>query len=81
MRIWVQISAREQICFEISATPAPPIANLHVAMMSTLTEHCPWEDDTVRERTGPPAVIYKCPEGKKMKSLAHVIPMVALRLA
>src|SRR6218665_1491273 len=30
--------------------PTPPIANL--AMMSTLTTHCQWEDEMVSERTG-----------------------------
>jgi len=29
-----------------------PLANS--AMMSTLTAHCQWEDETVRERTGHP---------------------------
>jgi len=39
-------------------------------MMSTLTAHCQWEDETVRERTGhPPSYA----EAKKMKSLTHHI--------
>src|SRR6218665_1778535 len=41
-----------------------PLANS--AMMSTLTAHCQWEDETVRERTGQPP---SCAEAKKMKSL------------
>ena len=41
-----------------------PLANL--ALMSTPTVHCQWEDETVRERTGhPPSYA----EAKKMKSL------------
>src|SRR6218665_2759757 len=41
-----------------------PLANS--AMMSKLTTHCQWEDETVRERTGhPPSYA----EAKKMKSL------------
>ena len=27
------------------------------SMMSTLTVHCQWEDETMRERTGPPALV------------------------
>src|SRR6218665_1671583 len=49
--------------FEISASSAP-LANS--AIMSTLTEHCQWEDETVKERTGhPPSYA----EAKKMKPL------------
>src|SRR5678816_4093294 len=41
-----------------------PLANS--AIMSTLTVHCRWDDETVRERTGhPPSYA----EAKKMKSL------------
>ena len=41
-----------------------PLANS--AMMSTLTAHCQWEDETARERTGhPPSYAV----AKKMKSL------------
>jgi len=35
-------------------------------MMSTLTAHCQWEDETVRKRTGHPP---SDAEAKKMKSL------------
>ena len=55
--------AKTEIWFEISAPSVPPPANS--AMMSTLTVHCLWEDDMVRERTG------LCPqyaEAKKIKS-------------
>jgi len=49
------------------------------AMMSTLTAHCQWEDETVRERTGhPPSYA----EAKKMKSLTlhtHGCPRASLR--
>src|SRR6218665_1761180 len=63
VRLGVQIPARAEIWFEISAPPAPPANS---AMMSTLTAHCQWEDDTVRERTGhPPSYAV----AKKMKSL------------
>ena len=48
MRFRVQIPTRAEIWFEIDAPPAP-IANS--AMMSTLTAHCQWEDETVKERT------------------------------
>jgi len=45
---------------------APPASLPKSAMMSTLTIHCQWEDDTARERTGhPPSYT----EAKKMKSL------------
>src|SRR6218665_2474715 len=41
-----------------------PLANS--AMMSTLTAHCQWDDETMRERTGyPPSYAV----AKKMKSL------------
>ena len=63
MRLGVQAPARAEIWFEIYVPPAP-LANS--AMMITLTAHCQWEDETVRERTGHPpsyAVV------KKMKSL------------
>ena len=41
-----------------------PLANS--AMMSTLTAHCQWEDDTAMERTGyPPSYA----EAKKLKSI------------
>src|SRR6218665_1071270 len=52
-----------QIWFEISP-PSAPLGNL--AVMSTLTAHCQWEDETVRERTGHPPSFA---EAKKMKSL------------
>src|SRR6218665_1887752 len=45
----IKIPARAEIWFEISA-PQRPIANS--AMISTLTSHCQWEDEIVRERTG-----------------------------
>src|SRR6218665_117771 len=63
----IQIRARAEIWFEISAPLAPPI-QLSYCMMSkpTPTAHCQREDDTVRERTGyPPSYA----EAKKMKSL------------
>src|SRR6218665_915042 len=48
-------------------------------MMSTLTAHCQWEDETVRERTGhPPSYA----EAKKVKSLTlhtHGCPRASLR--
>jgi len=72
----VQIPARAEIWFEISA-PRAPLANS--AMMSTLTAHCQWEDETVRESTGhPPSYA----EAKKMKSLTlhtHGCPRDSLR--
>src|SRR6218665_2203429 len=41
------------------------------AMMSTLTAHCQWEDETARKSTGhPPSYA----EAKKMKSLTLQIP-------
>ena len=49
MRFVVQTTARAEIWFEISVPSAPPAKS---AMMSTLTTHCQWEDETVRERTG-----------------------------
>ena len=54
-----------------------PIANS--AMMSTLTPHCLWEVETVRERTGhPPSYAV----AKKIKSLTvhtHGCPMASSR--
>jgi len=41
-----------------------PLANS--AMMSTLTVHCQWEDETVRDRTGQ---LLSYAKAKKMKSL------------
>ena len=63
MRFGVQVLARAEIWIKISALPAP-VANS--AMMSTLTAHFQWEDETVRERTGHP---HSYAEAKKMKSL------------
>ena len=51
MRFGVQIPARAEIWFEISA---PPAAIANSATMSILTTHCQWEDETVREKTGHP---------------------------
>ena len=59
----VQIQARAEIWFENSALHAP-LANS--AMMSTLTLHCQWENEMVRERTGR---LPSYAEAKKMKSL------------
>ena len=76
MRFGVQIPARTEIWFEISA-PLAPLANS--AIMSTLNVHCQWEDETVRERTGHPAPYA---EAKKMKSLTlytHGWPRASLR--
>ena len=55
MMFGIQIPASTEIWFKISA---------HSAMMSTLTAHCQWEDETVRERTG-----YPSSYAKKMKAL------------
>ena len=51
MRFGVQIPVKAEIWVEISAPRAPPANS---AMTSTLTIHCQWEDDMVRERTGHP---------------------------
>ena len=65
----------QEIWFEISA-PFVPLANS--AMMSTLTVHCQWEDETTRERTGhPPSYA----EAKKMKSLTFHIQACSIWLA
>src|SRR6218665_3960281 len=72
----VQTPARADIWFDISNSPAP-VANS--AMMSTLTAHCQWVDNTLRERIGhPPSYA----EAKKMKSLTlhtHSCPWASLR--
>ena len=47
--------ARAAISFQISAPPVP-LANS--AMMSTLTAHCWWKYETVREGTGHPTSFY-----------------------
>jgi len=61
----VQILDGAEIWFKISAPPAPLASS---AMMNTLTVHCQWETEPVRERTGHPP---SCAEAKKMKSLTH----------
>ena len=56
-----------------------PLANS--VIMNTLTVHCRWEDEMVRERTGHPP---SCTEAKKMKSLtphAHGCSRANLRAA
>ena len=51
-----------------------PLANS--AVTCTLTTHCQWEDETVRERTGHPPLFA---EAKKMKSLTlHTIGCLGL---
>ena len=52
MRFGVQIPAREEKFGSRFLFHLCPLANS--AMMSTLTAHCQWEDDMVRERTGHP---------------------------
>jgi len=72
----VQILARVETWFKVSAPPVP-LANL--ATMITLTSHCHWEDETARERTGHPTSYAKA---KKMKSLTlhkHVRSRATLR--
>jgi len=62
---------------ESSATPAPSKANS--AMMSTLTAHCQWKDETVRERTDYPP---SSAEAKKINSLVlhtHDCPRASLK--
>ena len=75
-RFGVQILGRAESWIEISAQPAL-LANS--AMMSTLTVHCQWEDETMRERDGrPPSYA----EAKKMKSLTfhtHGCPRASVR--
>jgi len=73
-RFDVQTPARAELWFEISA-PSTPLANSD--MMSTLTIHCQWEDETVRERTSH-APSYA--EAKKIK-WPTFIPMAALEEA
>jgi len=51
------------MCLEIFAPPAP-LANS--SMMSTLTAHCQWKGETVRESSGHPT---SYAVAKKMKSL------------
>jgi len=48
------------------------------AMMSTLTAHCQWEDETVRERTGHKP---SYDEAKKMKSLTLHTDLLLLSVA
>ena len=64
MRFKVQIPARAEIWLESSVPPA--YRSQLSYMMSTLTVHSHWEDETVSERTGhPPSYA----EAKKMKPL------------
>src|SRR5688572_10473916 len=47
---------RAEIWFEISAPPAPPSQLSYI--LSTLTVHCRWEDETAKESTDhPPSYI------------------------
>src|SRR6218665_1047484 len=64
-KVRVQISVKAEIWFEISAPPALRLL-ANSAMMSTLSVHCQWKDETERERTGPPP---SYAEAKKIKSL------------
>ena len=76
MTFVVQTPARAEIWFEISVPPTP-LTNS--TMMSTLTAHCQWEDETVRKRAGHP-LSYAV--AKKMKSLTlhtHGCLMASLR--
>ena len=75
-RLAVQIPARADIWFEISA-PAPP--NQLSYDEYTDRTHCQWEDEMVRERTGH---LPSYAEAKKMKLLTlhtHGCPRASLR--
>jgi len=55
----------------------------HVAM-ATLTVHCRWEDETVRERTGCLSLYAEATKAKKMKLLmlhTHGYPRASLKHA
>ena len=58
------MGAKAEISVKKSA-PSAPIANS--AMMSSLTTHCQWEDETAREMIGHLPLYSKAK--KKMKSL------------
>jgi len=61
VRFGVKIPARAEIWFKIS----PNLCLLaNSAVMSTLTAHCQWKDETVRERTG---LLPSYTEAKKME--------------
>lgn len=47
---------RAEVCFEISATSAPLAKS---SIMSTLTMHCQWEDQTAKKGTGHPSSFSK----------------------
>lgn len=72
----VQIPATAETWLEISAPPAP---QLTLALMSTLTVHCRWEDKLARKMTGRLPLYARhmlTAEAKK-----HFIPMVVTGLA
>jgi len=47
--------------------------------MSTLTTHCKWEDETVRERTGHPPSYVEAKKIKLLKLRTHGYPRGSLR--
>src|SRR6218665_1225974 len=49
------------------------------AMMSTLTAHYQWEDETVRERTGHPPSYAEAKKFKSLKLHTHGCPRASLR--
>src|SRR6218665_1806363 len=54
-----------------------PLANS--SMMSTLTVHCQWEDETVRQRTGHPLSYTKAKKIKLLTPHTHRCPRASLR--
>ena len=54
-----------------------PLANS--GMMSTLTVHCQWEDETVRQRTSHPLSYTKAKKIKLLTPHTHGCPRASLR--
>ena len=66
----VQTPASTNLVLDFCSTSSAPLANL--AMMSTLTVYCRWEDETARERTGHPSS-YANAERMRLLTL-HMLP-------
>src|SRR6218665_834917 len=76
VRFGVKIPARAEIWFKIS----PNLCLLaNSAVMSTLTAHCQWKDETVRERTGHPLSYAKAKKIKLITLHTHGSHRASLR--
>ena len=77
-RFGVQIPTRAEIWFDISAPPVP-LAYSATMSTGTLTLHCQWEDEAVRERTGHPRWYVGAQKMKSLTLHTHGCLRVSLR--